>query len=104
MFLAYFLVGALALAVLWQVMRWFTEANPRQLVRAGQFLLALIGGLFAVWLIATGKAADAMILVTTMVPFFVRWKGLWTRLRNAAGPTPGGSSDVETAWLAMTLD
>jgi hypothetical protein len=25
-------------------------------------------------------------------------------MRNAGGPTPGGSSDVETAWLRMSLD
>jgi len=104
MFVVYFLVGALGLYVVWQVLRWFTEADPKQLVRAGQFVLALVGGAFALWLVATGKAADAMVLVTTMLPFFIRWKALWTRMRNAAGPTPGGSSDVETAWLRMSLD
>jgi hypothetical protein len=104
MFLAYFLVGALGLFLLWQVLRWFAEANPKQLVRGGQWALAAIGGAVALWLIVTGKAADAFLLVSTMVPFFVRWKGLWTRMRNAGGPTPGGTSDVETAWLRMSLD
>jgi hypothetical protein len=104
MFFVYFLVGALGLYLIWQVLRWFAEADPKQLVRGGQWALAGIGGAVALWLIVTGKAADALVLMTTMVPFFVRWKGLWTRMRNASGPTPGGSSDVETAWLRMSLD
>jgi len=104
MFVAYFLVGALGLFVVWQVLRWFSEADPRQLMKMGQWLLAVVGGLIALWLIATGKAYDAVLLVTTMAPFFVRWKALWTRMRNVGGPTPGGSSDVETAWLRMSLD
>jgi hypothetical protein len=35
---------------------------------------------------------------------FMRWKSLWNTLRNAAGPARGQSSDVETAWLRMSLD
>jgi hypothetical protein len=104
MFFVYFLVGALGLYLIWQVLRWFAEADPQQLVRGGQWALAGIGGAVALWLIVTGKAADALVLMTTMAPFFVRWKALWTRMRNAGGPTPGGSSDVETAWLRMSLD
>jgi len=104
MVLFYFLIGVLLLAFLWQVLRWFAEASPRQLVRAGQVALAIAAGAVALWFVATGKAADALVLATTVAPFFVRWKALWTRMRNAAGPTPGGSSDVETGWLRMSLD
>ena len=104
MFLFYFLVGVVLLALFWTVMRWFTEADPKQLVRAGQVLLALAGGAVALWFIATGKAGDALVLATTLAPFFVRWKALWTRIKNAAGPAPGGSSGVATSWLRMSLD
>ena len=104
MFLFYFLIGVLLLAFIWMLLRWFAEANPRQLVRAGQVALAVVAGAVALWFVATGKAADALVLASTVAPFFVRWKALWTRMRNAAGPTPGGSSDVETGWLRMSLD
>lgn len=104
MFLFYFMVGVGLLALFWMVLRWFAEAQPKQLIRAGQWALAIAGGAVALWFIATGKAADALVLVSTLAPFFIRWKGLWTRLRNAAGPTPGGTSDVETGWLRMSLD
>jgi len=104
MVLFYFLIGVLLLALGWMVLRWFAEASPKQLVRAGQVALAIAAGAVALWFIATGKAADALVLASTVAPFFVRWKALWTRMRNAAGPTPGGSSDVETGWLRMSLD
>lgn len=104
MVLFYFLVGVVLLALLWTVLRWFAEASPKQLVQAGQVVLAIAGGAVALWFIATGKAADAIVLATTMAPFFVRWKALWTRMKNAAGPAPGGSSGVETSWLRMSLD
>ncbi len=104
MFLFYFLIGVILLWAAWAVLRWFVEAEPRQLVRAGQWALGILGGAVALWFVATGKAADAVVLATTLAPFFVRWKSLWTRMRNAAGPAPGGSSDVESAWLAMSLD
>lgn len=104
MFLFYFLIGVLLLAFIWMVLRWFAEANPKQLVQAGQVALAIAAGAVALWFIATGKAADALVLASTVAPFFVRWKALWTRMRNAAGPTPGGTSDVETGWLRMSLD
>ena len=104
MFLFYFLIGVGLLFAAWAILRWFAEADPKQLIGAGKVALAIVGGAVALWLIATGKAYDALVLATSLAPFFVRWKALWTRLRNAAGPTPGGSSDVETAWLRMSLD
>jgi hypothetical protein len=44
------------------------------------------------------------MLVAALAPLFMRWKGLWNTLRNAGGPARGQSSDVETAWLRMSLD
>jgi len=104
MVLFYFMIGVGVLFVGWTLLRWFAEASPKQLVRAGQIALAIVGGAVALWFVATGKAADALVLATTLAPFFVRWKALWTRMRNAGGPRPGGQSDVETGWLRMSLD
>lgn len=104
MVLFYFLIGVLILWLISTALRWFAEAEPRQLVRAGQVALGIAGGAVILWFVATGKAADGLVLATTLAPFFVRWKGLWTRLWNSAGPTPGGASKVETSWLSMSLD
>ena len=104
MLLFYFLIGCILLYIGWTALRWFAEADPQQLVRAGQVGLAVAGGAIALWFVATGKAADALVLATTLAPFFVRWKALWTRMWNAAGPKPGGASKVETSWLRMSLD
>ena len=61
----YFLIGVGLLFVAWAVLRWFTEATPQQLVRAGQVALAIVGGAVALWFIDTGKAADALVLAST---------------------------------------
>src|SRR5260221_14744616 len=103
MFFAYFVVGALGLYLAWQLLRWFAEADPKQLVRGGQWALAGIGGAVALWLIVSGKAGDALVLMTTMAPFFVRWKGLWSRMRNSGGPTPGGEPTHANHWLCLFL-
>ncbi len=92
MFLFYFLIGTVLLWALWTVLQWFAEAKPRQLVQAGQWILGLAGAAVALWLVATGKAADAVMLVTTLAPFFVKWKALWMRIRNPAGPASGEAS------------
>lgn len=104
MLLFYLLIGVLVLWFISIALRWFAEANPQQLVRAGQVALGLAGGAVILWFVATGKAADGLVLATTLAPFFVRWKALWTRMWNAGGPTRGGASKVETGWLSMSLD
>ena len=111
MFLFYFLVGVGFLALAWMVLRWFTEANPEQLIRAGQWVLAFVGGAVALWLVATGKAADAALLVTTLAPFFVRWKSL-LRLggsserasEDAGRATYSGPMSREEAWRILGLE
>lgn len=104
MLLFYLVIGVLLLWFISLALRWFAEANPQQLVRAGQVALGLAGGAVILWFVATGKAADGLVLATTLAPFFVRWKGLWTRMWNAGGPTRGGASKVETSWVSMSLD
>jgi DnaJ domain len=122
MLIFYLLVGVAVLYLLWAVMRWFTEVDPKQLVRLGQWVLGFIGGAIALWLIATGKVGDAVLLVTTMAPFFVGWKSLWNRMRignpddeipHGEGPSAGGPSrgpmpsaamSREEAWRILGLE
>jgi hypothetical protein len=104
MFLFYFMIGVLLLIVLWLGLRWFADAEPRHLVTAAKWTAVAVGGAVAIWLIVTGRAGQALMVASALAPMFVRWKALWTRLRNAGGPAPGGRSNIETAWLRMSLD
>jgi hypothetical protein len=59
------------------------------------------GGAAAVWLLATGRAAQVLYLLIPMAPLLKRW---WDRNRATAQTTPGQTSDVETPFLRMSLD
>ncbi len=104
MFLFNFLIGAALLLVAWLVLRWFAQAKPGHIVLAIKWALGLAVGAVAIWLTATGRLANAVMVATMLAPLFVRWKGLWTRLSNTRGPKPGNTSDVESAWFRMSLD
>jgi hypothetical protein len=103
-----FLYVALGLAGLLAVlaaMRWYANASASQ-VASGLRWAAIGGsGLVAAWLIATGRAAGLILQALPFVLIF--WPALrrWWVRRQATRPSAAGqSSDVETAWLRMTLD
>jgi hypothetical protein len=104
MFLFYFLAGAALLWLGWMGLRWFADAKPAQVVTAIKWAGGLIGGAVAVWLVATGRVGQALMLGSAMAPMFVRWKALWTRMKNTQGPSPGNRSEVDSAWFRMSLD
>jgi hypothetical protein len=102
--LFYLLIGVGILLLLVAAGRGFVRADPKTLVKGLRWGAAVVGGGFALWLLVTGRLNQAIVLVAVLAPLFMRWKSLWNTLRNAAGPARGQSSDVETAWLRMSLD
>lgn len=103
--LLYLVLGLAVLLALLAAMRWYGNAPASQVATGLRWVAIGGGGLAAAWLIATGRAAGVILQVLPflllLLPFLRRW---WVR-RQAANPTaPGQSSDVETAWLRMTLD
>jgi hypothetical protein len=102
--LFYLLIGVLLMLLLATAMRGFVNVNPRTLVAGLRWSAVIGGGLVALFLLVTGRLNQALMLVAALAPLFMRWKGLWNTLRNAGGPARGQSSDVETAWLRMSLD
>ena len=104
MLLFYLLIGVALMLLLASAMRGFVNANPRALVAGLRWSALIGGGLVALFLLVTGRLNQALMLVAALAPLFMRWKALWTTLRNAGGPARGQSSDVETAWLRMSLD
>jgi hypothetical protein len=104
MALFYLLVGVVLLLLFMTALRGFVNADPRTLVAGLRWGAVIVGGLFALWLLVTGRLGQALITVTALAPLFMRWKALWNTMRNAGGPSRGQSSGVETAWLRMSLD
>ena len=118
MFLFYLLIGGALLFLLWGAMRSFTAADPKQLVKGGKIALAVLGGLVALWLVMTGKAADALAVAGAAAATLVRWKGLFeafgfggsgpdqSRADPSAGPggTPSAKMSREEAWRILGLE
>lgn len=104
MALFYLLIGVGLLLLLMTALRGFVNANPGTLVAGLRWGAIVSGGLIALGLLVTGRLGQALMIVIALAPLFMRWKALWTSIRNAGGPTRGQSSDVETAWLRMSLD
>lgn len=104
MFIFYLMIGVGLLLVLYATARAFTQAQPHQLATAFRWLAAAAGLAVAVWLAVTGRLGQAIVLATVLAPLLTRWKSTFTSARNARRPRPGRTSDVETAWLRMSLD
>lgn len=99
--LFYLLIGLGILLALLAAGRWYSRVPARHVAAGLRWAAIGGGGLAAVWLIMTGRAVQVLYLVLPFLPFLRRW---WQRHFAAAPPTPGASSDVETAWLRMSLD
>ncbi|MBI3708604.1 MAG: DnaJ domain-containing protein [Proteobacteria bacterium] len=104
MFVFYLLVGVGLLLVVWLVLRGFAQADPKQLAKAFKWLAGGAIVLVAAWLVLSGRLGQALMVGSALVPLFLRWKSLFAMARNATGPQRGQSSDVETAYLRMSLD
>jgi hypothetical protein len=104
MFFFYLLIGGAILLGGLYALRWFSTAEPKALIKAGKIALAIAISAVATWLVATGRLGQAIVLASALAPLFMRWRGLWTSLRNRMGPSRGQSSGLETGWLRMELD
>lgn len=99
----YLILGLAVLIGLYFVFRGLRGTNPRNL----QKVLALVVGVVAVTILGffavsgrMGYFGWAMLLL----PLLFRWRALTQAMRNMRGPTPGKNSDIETAYLRMTLE
>jgi hypothetical protein len=107
---------ALSLLLLVVGIRWFMNRAPQ---RGKRFLLQLllIGlALLGLWLAMTGRLHWLVALFSSLLPFarrliplllpLLRWlpKLLGRRQSGGRQPKTRQQSDIETAWLAMTLD
>ena len=94
-------VGLLGAALL--LGRWFVRANPALLAqRIRKFAGYALGGL-AVMALVRGQVMPAMLLAAGAATL-LGWRSLGAPAGGGAGPNPGTTSEVDTAWLAMTLD
>lgn len=99
--LFYLMLGVGLLLVLLMGARWFQAAQPRHVAAGLRWVAVAGGGAAALWLLATGRAVQFLYLLVPLAPFLKRW---WDRGRATAQTPPGQTSDVDTAYLRMSLD
>ncbi len=100
----YLVLGIALLAGLLLLVRWATAADPRVLAWVLRVLVGLIvlGGLLVVGL--SGRWMWIAYALPFLLPFYFHRRSKRLRAKNAAGPSPGQSSDVTTDYLRMSLD
>lgn len=112
MVFAYLLIGAALLGVILVFARLFAKADPATLAVALKWIGGTLGVLLVVFLVVRGFGSFALPLA------FLALMMLRRRLKRSplggpfggfgfpgrAQPTPGQSSEVETAYLRMTLE
>ncbi|MAI49094.1 MAG: molecular chaperone DnaJ [Rhodospirillaceae bacterium] len=99
-----YLLLSLAIVIgLYLVFRGLRRTNPRNLQKMLAFVVVIIVitilGFFAV----SGRMGPfgwAMLAL----PLLLRWRAISQTMRNMRGPTPGKNSNIETAYLRMTLE
>lgn len=98
------ILGICLLVGLVLLSRWFVSADPKALARGVKIFGAIVALGLVLFLAATGRLGVAMGLLAFLVPVLMRWRAVMNRLKTAAGPTPGRTSDLTTDWLSVSLD
>lgn len=106
MALGYLALGILLMVGVAFLLRWFVNADPALLVGGTKYAAIGLVILGIVLLILVGSIGWVPTLIAPILPFLLRWQLARLRGRVAAGPSysPGQTSRVDTAWLAMELD
>jgi hypothetical protein len=99
----YLVLGVALLVAALLILRWFESANPSRLAKYLKWGFLGLGAAVAIFLGATGKIQLAAIPLTLIfLPLILR--SLRAGASQSGTPSPGRQSQVETAYLRMTLD
>jgi len=100
----YFILGLALLIGFVLLGRWFVSADPKKIATGLKWTLIVLGVVVVIYLFVVGRAYIATFLLPALLVFLLRSRGLWQRIKAARGPSPGQTSEVNTAFLKMTLD
>jgi hypothetical protein len=101
---AYLFIGILLLLAVVGLMKLFAGANPASLAQGLRWAAFALAGIGLVLLPFLGRGSLAILGPAVLVPLLMRfWR--WSQAGSGhSRPSPGQTSSVGTAWLAMTLD
>ena len=100
----YFIAGILVVVGLFVLARWLANADPKLLARHVRSTALILAALIAIALYISGRLGLVIALTTIVTLAILNWRALQARIRAAAGPSPGQTSSITTAFLDMQLD
>ena len=98
-------LGAIALFLLFLLLRGFANAPVARVRQFGAVLLASIGAVLLLLGLFTARGQQALIALTFFLPLLLQWVQRWRTNKRFGGQAPqtGAANSVETAFLSMTL-
>jgi hypothetical protein len=98
-------LGAIALFLLFLLLRGFANAPVARVRQFGAVMLASIGAVLLLLGLFTARGQQALIALTFFLPLLLQWVQRWRTNKRFGGSAPptGAANSVETAFLAMTL-
>lgn len=102
--IAYFLLGLALLVGAILLLRWFIDADPKQVVRVLGWTAAVLAVIAGLFLLLAGRHALGALLLPALLPLIWRWRQILGHLKSVRGPSSGQTSNVETRFLEMTLE
>ena len=88
----------------YMVARWYVHAEPKQLVLFVRWLALGLGVLFVLFIFVSGRWGWLPGVAIIALPWISRMRALSAIAKNARGPSPGQTSEVETEFLRMSLN
>lgn len=101
---AYLFLGLLVMAGVVGLMRWLVGVDPATLARGVKWLAIALAVAGVALLAVRGRLGLLLMAASLLLPLLMRWRFRLQQAKAAAGPSGGQTSNVETAYLAMTLD
>ncbi len=104
--IGYFILGVSLLAGVLLAGRWFVNADPKAIIRAGKYIAVGVLVCTGVFMMVTGRFASGLPLAVFSLALLRRWRmpNLRFRMNGSGRPSPGRTSEVGTAWLKMSLE
>ena len=99
----YFILGLAVVVGVFLVVRGLRRANPKKIQGLMVVLTGLVAAAIILFLVTSGRMGNLGWLLF-LLPLLLRWRAIKQALGNMGGPTPGKNSDIETAYLRMTLE
>ena len=99
----YLVLGIAVLIGIYFLVRGLRGTNPLNLQKTFVVVVIVVTTVMGLFLTLPGRLGPIGWLLMVL-PALFRWRAILQAMKNIRGPTPGKNSDVESAYLRMTLE